>query len=98
MRAFLLAIIPALSVNLAAAQSFNSSPYNFQNSPYNFQNSPYNFNNSPNNFNNSPYNMNSRNGIYDSNGNRQGYAVPRSDGGVNFFDNNGNRTGYMPSR
>jgi hypothetical protein len=98
MRALVLAIVPALYVNLATAQSSNSSPYTFQNSPYNFQNSPYNFNNSPYNFNNSPYNMNSRNGIYDSDGNRQGYAVRRSDGGLNFFDNQGNRTGYMPAR
>jgi len=45
MRALVLAIIPALYVNIAAAQSFNSSPYIFQNSPYNFENSPYNFKN-----------------------------------------------------
>src|SRR6516162_499155 len=62
---------------------WNSSPYNFQNSPYNFNNSPYNFQNSPYNFQNSPYNWNGNRGIYDNEGNRAGYAVPRPDGGVN---------------
>ena len=81
MRVLLAIIAFIMSVDFAVAQNFESSPYNFENSPYNFNNSPYNFNNSPYNFNNSPYNMNSTNGIYDNNGNRQGYAVPRPDGG-----------------
>jgi len=41
--------------------------------------------------------MNSDRGIYDNEGNRSGYAIPRPDGGVSVFDNNGNRTGYVPS-
>jgi hypothetical protein len=57
---------------------------------------PYNYKNSPYNYKNSPYNLNSSNGIYDEDGERQGYAVRRSDGGVNFFNDEGNRTGYMP--
>jgi hypothetical protein len=32
--------------------------------------------------------------MYDYDGNRMGYMVPRSDGGMNFFDNDGNRFGY----
>ena len=75
---------------LVAAQSWNSSPNNWNNSANNW-------NNSPNNWNNSPNNMSSRNGIYDGDGNRTGYAVRRPDGGVNFFDNGGNRRGYRPS-
>lgn len=86
-----------LSSAIPVYAQWNSSPYNFQNSPYNFNNSPYNFNNSPFNFQNSPYNLNSNRGIYDEEGNRSGYAVPRSDGGVNIFDNDGNRAGYVPS-
>jgi hypothetical protein len=85
-----------MSATAASAQSYNSSPYNYQNSPYNYENSPYNYRNSPYNYNNSPYNSNATNGIYDNDGNRLGYAVRRSDGGVNFFDDDGNRTGYLP--
>src|SRR6516162_6920105 len=94
--ALVIAVGPALYASVAAAQGYNSSPYNYQNSPYNYDNSPYNYRNSPYNYQNSPYNMNSRNGMYDEDGERTGYAVRRPDGGVNFFDNDGNRTGYMP--
>ena len=79
-------------------QNFNNSPNNFNNSPYNFNNSPYNFNNSPNNFNNSPNNFGATNGIYSTDGVRQGYTVPRPDGGINYFDNNGNHLGYTPGQ
>ena len=45
---------------------------------------------------NSAQNYNNKNGIYDRNGNRIGYAVPRADGsGMNFFDNSGRRIGYQ---
>ena len=80
--------------SLVVAQSNSLWPYNRDNSSEN--NSPSNWRNSPNNWNNSPYNMNSRNGLYDGDGNRTGYAVRRSDGGVNFFDNQGRRRGYTP--
>jgi hypothetical protein len=96
--ALVIAVGPALYASVAAAQGYNSSPYNYQNSEYNYQNSPYNYRNSPYNYQNSPYNPFSTNGIYDNDGNRQGYAVPRSDGGVNLFDNDGNRLGYTPGR
>jgi hypothetical protein len=98
MRILFLACLSIFFGNAAVAQSFNNSPNNFQNSPNNFENSPYNFQNSPHNFQNSPYNMNSNNGVYDNSGNRQGYAVRRPDGGVNFFDNSGNRRGYLPGQ
>jgi hypothetical protein len=97
MRAFwLIAIATIMYPYLAVAQNYNSSPYNYRNSPYNYENSPYNYKNSPYNYKNSPYNLNSSNGIYDEDGERQGYAVRRHDGGVNFFNDEGNRTGYMP--
>ena len=34
--------------------------------------------------------------IRDNNGKLTGYAVPKRDGGVNFFDLKGNRRGYLP--
>ena len=76
--------------------NWRNSPNNWNNSSDNWNNSPNNWRNSPNNWNNSPYNMNSRNGLYDGDGNRTGYAVRRPDGGVNFFDNQGRRRGYTP--
>jgi hypothetical protein len=79
-----------------AQTSWNASPYNYNNSPYNYNNSPYNFNNSPYNFRNSPYNMFSDRGIYGADGTREGYAVPRPDGGLNYFNNAGKRWGYSP--
>ena len=48
------------------------------------------------NWNNNPNNYNSQNGVYDSQGNRQGYQVQSPNGVVNYYDNNGNRTGYAP--
>ncbi len=81
---------------VSAQTNWNDSPYNWNNSQYNFQNSPYNWNNSQYNWNNSQYKWNSRNGIYDNDGNRQGYVVPNQNGTFNYFDNDGNRRGYMP--
>jgi hypothetical protein len=77
-------------------QNWRNSPDNFQNSSQNYQNSSQNWQNSPQNWQNSGSNFNSANGIYDSNGNRAGYAAPRGDGGgINYFNNNGNRDGYQ---
>ena len=92
-------IISMLTVSFLASNahaqytSRGNSPNNFNNSNNNFANSPNNFKNSPNNYQNSQYNPNSK-GIYDSQGNRQGYAVPKASGGTNIYDNNGNRIGY----
>jgi hypothetical protein len=76
-------------------QNWNNNPNNWQNSSANFQNTPQDWRNSPQNWDNSAQNYNNKNGIYDRNGNRIGYSVPRADGGVNFFDNNGRRFGYQ---
>jgi hypothetical protein len=78
-------------------QNWRNSPDNWQNNPQNWQNKPQQWQNSPDNWQNSADNYNNANGIYDSNGNRLGYAVPRPDGGANYFNNNGDRTGYQPS-
>jgi hypothetical protein len=84
--------------NVAIAQDWESSPNNWSNSPNNWENSSSNWNNSPNNWENSPNNWGNERIIRGENGNAQGYAVPRADGGVNFYDGNGNRTGYLPKR
>ena len=69
-------------------------PQNWQNSPQNWQNNPQNWQNSPQNWQNSADNYNGANGVYDKDGNRTGYVVPRADGsGVNLFNNNGARAG-----
>jgi hypothetical protein len=41
-------------------------------------------------------NFNSTNGIYDNQGNRQGYQVQSPSGVMNYFDDKGNRIGYAP--
>src|SRR6202451_3614573 len=65
----------------------------FQNSQQG-QTSSLNWQNSPEKWQNSPQNYNSTNGIYDTAGNRTGYAIRRPDGsGTNFFNNDGARTG-----
>ena len=78
----------------ADVTNWANSPNNFENSPLNFQNSPNNFNNSPMNFQNNPMNLNSDRIIRDNSGHARGYAVPKSDGGVNYFDLQGHREGY----
>jgi hypothetical protein len=68
----------------------------WQNSSSNWQNTSQDWRNSPQNWANSAQNYNNANGIYDRDGNRVGYAVPRADGsGINYFDNSGRRTGYQ---
>jgi hypothetical protein len=93
-----LVAVALVSISVTAgAVDFNSSPLNFQNSPLNFQNSPQNFQNSPQNFQNSPQKYNNNRIIRDTSGQPQGYAVPRRDGGINYYDMNGNHKGYQPA-
>ena len=40
-------------------------------------------------------NYNSRNSIFDSDGERRGYATRSQDGVINFFSNDGKRLGYI---
>lgn len=77
-----------------AFTKWEDSPYNWNNAEHNWQNSSTNWRNSPGNWNNSRYNPNA-NIIYDSQGQAQGYAVPKQNGtGVNVYDFNGKRQGY----
>ncbi|GEM_PF-1667514 len=90
-------IVIISAFGLAAAQDWNSSPYNWNNSQYNWKNSPYNWKNSPNNWQNSQYKWGNDRIIRDNNGNPAGYAVPKDDGGINIYDFRGNRRGYKPA-
>jgi hypothetical protein len=89
------ALVSFMSANVVA-QDWNSSPNNWDNSPNNWENSPNNWNNSPNNWNNSPNNFGNERIIRDVDGSVKGYAVPKANGGVNFYDNQGTRKGYLP--
>ena len=75
--------------------SWTNSPYNYENSEMNYENSPFNYNNSPMNYKNSPLNYNSDRIVRDNSGHAMGYAVPKSDGGVNYYDMQGHRRGYQ---
>jgi hypothetical protein len=77
-------------------QNWQNSLNNWENNPQNWENSPQNWKNSPQNWENNPNNYGSINGIYDSDGNRIGYVVPKANGGVNYFNNNGARRAYQP--
>lgn len=85
-------------ISVSAQTSYRDSPYNYRNSPHNYQNSPYNYDNNPNNYKNSRFRYNNERIIRDNKGKAIGYAVPKRDGGVNYFDFRGNRTGYKPGK
>lgn len=92
----ILAMLVHWSTPRAQVISWEDSPYNWSNSVDNWNNSPANWSNNASNWNNSQYNYNSPNGVYDNQGNRQGYVVPSPTGTVNYYDNYGNRQGYVP--
>ncbi len=92
----ILLLLLILSSAAYAYDPLSGSPYNIDNNMYNPENSSLNPENSPLNPENSTLNPYSERIIRDPNGNPTGYAVPKDNGGVNFFDNNGNRTGYLP--
>ena len=80
----------------AMAQDWNSSPWNWANNPNNWENTSSNWRNNPNNWQNSPNRWGNERILRDDNGDPRGYAVPKRDGGVNFFDLSGQRRGYLP--
>jgi hypothetical protein len=93
-------LVSTFSSSVFAQQGYGEdSPYHSNNNPYASENNPYNSNNNPYNSNNNPYNSNSNRIIRDENGRATGYAVPRSDGGVNYFDYSGEgRKGYTSGK
>ena len=76
----------------------NSSPFNPKNSPFNPDNSSFNPKNSPFNPDNSQFKPNNDRIIRDNQGRATGYAVPKDDGGTNYYDLDGNRQGYKPGQ
>jgi len=98
MKKLLLLLALSLFSVICLGDDWNSSPSNWENSPSNWNNSPSNWNNSPSNWDNSPSKYGNDRLMRDESGNVSGYAVPKSDGGVNFYNLNGERKGYLPPR
>lgn len=87
-------IATALVAGTSQAGSFEDrSPYSERNSEYSERNSPYNERNSQYNERNDPDWGDQRRVMRDNDGQAYGYAVPRRDGGVNYYDSDG-RQGY----
>ena len=86
--AFILAF--ASGVVFADGTDFNTS------NPYTSSNNPYTSNNNPYSNDNNPYNQSSTRIIRDNSGQPTGYAVPKADGGTNYFNyGSTGRTGYQ---
>jgi hypothetical protein len=92
------ALVAAPQLAWAQVMDWSSSPFNWQNSPHNWDNSPHNWRNSPNNWENSPHRFGNDRIIRGPTGTPEGYAVPKPDGGINFFGLDGTRQGYLPPR
>ncbi len=99
MRALILAalLLPLSARAQTSCVAWRCDPDNWRNSDMNWENSPDNWRNNPDNWNNSPYNYaTAGRGIYDSDGNRIGYAVREPSGVTNYYDDMGARMGYTP--
>jgi hypothetical protein len=91
-----LMLIPfLLFASTASAGPWSANPRAWSNSDSNFLNTSRSWDSNPRNFDNvNPWGGHPK--IYDSGGELEGYAVPRSDGGWNLFDRSGERQGYVP--
>lgn len=92
----LLLVLTITSRTEADDSLWNNSPINYANNPINWDNSPLNYNNNPVNWENNPTNADSQRIIRDPSGGAIGYAVPKPDGGVNYFSMDGQRRAYSP--
>jgi hypothetical protein len=94
--AILLGCFALGSSKVCYAQALNwaDSEFNWRNNSYNINNTAQLWDNNPMNWKNDPNNYESRNGIYDTDGQRVGYEVVSPQGVKNYFDNNGKRVGY----
>lgn len=82
--------------NISAVDyDYAHSPYNYDNNPNNYDNSSRKYENSPRNYDNSPNKYGNERIIRDNDGEPTGYAVPKPNGGVNYFDFDGNRINYQ---
>lgn len=88
-------IISIVYSSSVLADAWESSPYNWENNFLNWDNSSTNWENNPNNWDNNSNNWNSNRVIRDNNGNATGYAVPKENGGTNYFNLDGIREGYL---
>ena len=88
------AMLAALLVAANASAQWQNDPNYWGNSPGHWENSPSYFQNDPNYWENRPEWGTGRT-VQDNAGRAWGYAVPRSDGGVNVFDYGGTRRGYV---
>jgi hypothetical protein len=78
------------------SQSYaDSNPYSAANNPYSAQNNVYSPNNNPYNPKNNRYNLKSERIIRNSYGEAIGYAVPRKDGGTNYYSYDDGYEGYQ---
>ena len=94
----LIALTLLFSSAASAQTDWDSSPHNWKNSESNWENNSSNWKNSPDNWENSPHKHNNDRIIRDNEGKATGYAVPKDDGGTNYYDFEGNRKGYTPGQ
>jgi hypothetical protein len=96
---FILIALTLLFSSAASAQTdWDSSPYNWKNNENNWENNSSNWKNNPHNWKNSPHKYNNDRIIRDNQGRAKGYAMPKKDGGVNYYDLDGNRKRYKPGQ
>ena len=90
MKIIIIILVCASGVVFADGTDFNTS------NPYTSSNNPYTSNNNPYSNDNNPYNQSSTRIIRDNSGQPTGYAVPKADGGTNYFNyGSTGRTGYQ---
>jgi hypothetical protein len=91
-------VILLLVIGISFAQAdgpWESSPYNWENNSLNWDNSSLNWDNNSLNWDNNSNNWDSNRIIRNPDGNATGYAVPKADGGINYFNLDGVREGYL---
>lgn len=97
MRATIVLLVLALLAPApSSAGDWDSSASNWKNSSSNWSNSDNNWENSPNNWENSPNRWGNDRTIYESDGEAEGYVVPKDGGGTNLYGNDGARQGFTP--
>jgi hypothetical protein len=101
-RVFCLSILISITLLFSGAAfaqtDWDSSPHNWKNNESNWENNSSNWKNNPHNWDNSPHKYNNDRIIRDNQGRAKGYAVPKDDGGANYYDLDGNRQGYKPGQ
>ena len=82
--------------NTSNPYTYSNNPYTSSNNPYTSSNNPYTSDNNRYSNDNNPYNQSSTRIIRDNSGQPIGYAVPKKDGGTNYFSyDSTERKGYQ---